>query len=354
VKIKHGWLCAGVVLVGLLCERAPLHAQPTTAPATTGDDDKPWNKGVPEQVREAARDLFLEGNRLFGMPLFAQAAEKYEAALGKWKHPAFYFNLAIAQLNLGQDLEARESLEQGMKHGAEPLGDDAFAEAKKIRLEVEHRLGRIRVSCQTPGAEITLDGVALFTAPGSHEDWVKAKPHEITAKKDGYQAQTRRMVVAPGALQSVDLKLITLTEAADSGRRWAVWKPWVVVAAGAAVAAAGGGIHALASRNFNEFDDEFLQLPCVTMPDPTAPGCTDTDVGSDLNGQLKRARRQQAIAVGGYLAGGALVATGVVLLYMNRPRLAEQGPSGGAPSGRVVVLPTVSPDMLGVLVSVSR
>ena len=343
----------GVVLVCMLCER-PLHAQPADGPAVTGDDDKPWNQGVPQQVREAARDLFLEGNRLFRIPLFGKAAEKYEAALGKWKHPAFYFNLAVAQLNLGQDVEAHENLERALKHGEEPLGADEFREAQKQLREVERQLGRIRVTCQTNGAEVTLDGVALFTAPGSYQGWVKAKPHEIAAKKPGYLSVAKRVTIAPGGLQDLELKLFTLSEAANSGRRWSVWQPWAVVAVGGAIAAAGGGLHAIASRNFNSFDEQFQQLPCVADPMQGSSGCTEDEVGSVLNDQLKRARRQQMIAVGGYIAGGTLLAAGVVMLYMNRPRLVEQGAEGSSSAGRVVIVPAVSADLLGVLVSVSR
>ncbi|TMQ23258.1 MAG: hypothetical protein E6J90_10935 [Deltaproteobacteria bacterium] len=125
----------------------PGQTQPTspgrTRPASTNvsvqGDDKPWNRGVPLATREGARVVFLEGNRLFKVPLFAQAAEQYLAALTKWKHPAFYFNLAIAQLNLGQDLEARDSLEHALQHGAEPLGALEFQEAQKQLKEVERQ-----------------------------------------------------------------------------------------------------------------------------------------------------------------------------------------------------------------------
>jgi len=346
VKPANVSMFIGVIVCGLLSGPAPLHAQSTSAPTMASDDDKPWNQGVTAESREAARALFLEGNRLFKIPLFARAAEKYTAALSQWKHPAFYFNLALAQLNLGEEVEAHESLELALKHGEEPLGAEQFEEAKKQLQEVEHQLGRIRVTCQTMGAEVTLDGAALFTGPGSYEGWSKAKPHELTAKRQGYLAEARRVTVSPGTLQDVDLKLVTLSEAADTGRRWTTWKPWVVVATGAAVAAAGGVIQTLSSRNFNTYDGQFLALPCAKTH-----GCTDTEIGPGLTSRLSLAKHEQQIAVGGYIAGGSLIAAGVVLLYMNRPRLVEQG-AIRPPSASVVVVPAVSPDTFGLLVSV--
>jgi len=342
-----------VVVVGLISGRTPLHAQSTIAPSVVGSDDKPWNQGVPIETRETARALLLEGNRLFKVPLFARAAEQYTAAVGKWKHPAFYFNLALAQLNLGLEVEAHESLEQAIRYGEEPLGAEEFKVAQEQLQQVEHQLGRIRVTCQTEGAEVTLDGVTLFTGPGSHQGWVKAKAHEITAKKPDYLSEARRVTVSPGELKNLQLKLITLSEAADAGRRWVTWKPWTVVAAGLAVSAAGGVLHTLSSRNFHAYDDKFLQLPCANMPDPKAPGCATAQIPSTLNTQLSRATQEQKVAVGSYIVGGSLVAAGAMLLYLNRPHLVEQEATN-SPTGRVAVVPTLSADMLGILLTVSR
>jgi hypothetical protein len=338
--------------VGLTYGHAPARAQSTTAQSTSapvptlaGDDDKPWNKGVPVETREAARALLLEGNRLFKVPLFARAAEQYTLALSKWKHPAFYFNLALAQLNLGQEVEAHDNLKEAIRQGEEPLGAEQFQEAQKQLQELERQLGRIRVTCPTPGAEVTLDGAPLFTGPGSYEGWIKTKNHEITAKKPDYLPKAKRVTVSPGELATIDLPLLKLSEAQET--RWAVWKPWAVVASGAVVAIASGGLHALSRQGFNTYDGRFQQLPCVKS------GCTEGDIGSDLNGRLSRARLEQKIAVGGYIAGGSVIAAGAVLLYLNRPHLAEQEATS-SPARGVAVVPTISADMLGVLVTVSH
>jgi len=346
MKIVNASIFIGVIVCGMLSGPGRLHAQSTGAPAAAGDDDKPWNKGVPTERREAARALFLEGNRLFKIPLFSRAAEKYTAALSQWKHPAFYFNLALAQLNLGQEVEARDNLELALKYGDEPLGAEQFQEAKNQLQDVEGQLGRIHITCKTPGAEVTLDGATLFTGPGSYTSWIKAKDHEITANKPNYLSEAKRVTISPGKLEEIDLKLVTLSEAADTGRRWAVWKPWAVVAAGATVAISSGVIHTLSARNFSDYDKQFQQLSCATTT-----GCRPGDIPPALSGQLSRATREQQLAVGGYVAGGAVIGASVVLLYLNRPRLIEQHPTSVA-TREVAVAPLVSADVLGILVSV--
>jgi hypothetical protein len=317
----------------------------------TGDPDKPWNQGVPEERRQAARALFLEGNRMFWI-LPVRAVEKYEAALRIWRHPGFYFNLAVAQINLGREVEARENIENALVHGKKSLGTDLSRELQKQLHEVKRRLGRISVTCDTPEAEVALDGVPLFTGPGSRQVWVKAKVHEITAKKAGYLSESKRVNISGGQLQEVQLRLLTLSQATDARRRWLVWKPWAVVAAGGLVVTGSGVLHTLAARNFNSYDEGFLQLPCVKMPNPEAPGCTAAEIGPVLNNRLHRAQFQQSIAIGGYIAGGVLVATGVLLLYLNRPGLAEEGidPSNGG----ITVSPAVSADMIGFTVRIAR
>jgi tetratricopeptide (TPR) repeat protein len=343
VKTANVSIFIGVIVCGLIATRAPLHAQAVDAPNFAGSEDMPWNKGINEETRTAARETFLEGNRLFKIPLFSQAVEKYQEALEKWKHPAFYFNLAIAQINLGQYLEARENLEEALKYGAEPLRADRFEEAKKQLVEVQRHLGRLRVSCPNQGAEITLDGVPLFTGSGTHEVWVKPQAHEVTAKQPEYVTQSKHVTVSAGKVEALNISLRKLIE----DRPWAAWKPWAVVGSGIAIAAAGGVFHALSARDFNTYDAGFVKLACSTM------GCTTQQINDGdphLSSRLSRARLEQKIAVGGYLAGGAVIAAGVALLYLNRPHLMERE---DAATG-VAMVPVVSADMLGVLVTVSH
>jgi len=342
VKLAHLLTCC-TLIAGLCAAPAQLHAQPADmpvdAPNIAGAENMPWNKGIPQDVRAAARDAVLEGNRLFKIPLFSRAVEKYAEALEKWKHPAFYSNLAIAQINLGQWLEAREDLELAMKYGPDPLRADRFEEARKQLVEVQRHLARIRVSCPTPGAEVTLDAAPLFTGPGQRELWVTARPHEVTAKKADYTTQARRVAVAPGAQESVELILRKpILEEPPK------WKYWTLVAAGVGVAAASGVLHGLSEHDFSTFDSRFAKLPCATM------GCKSDEIDAQLNSRLNRARLEQRIAVGGYIAGGALIATGAVLLNIARPRLVEQ--EDAAPRGGVSLAPVVSSDMLGVVVTV--
>jgi hypothetical protein len=344
-------LCLCVVTTGLLAARAPAHAQAIDAPNIAGGDDMPWNRGVDAETRSAARAIFLEGNRLFKIPLFSQAVEKYNEALAKWQHPAFHFNLALTEINLGQYLEARDSLLRAVQYGPAPLRQDRYDEAKKQLVEVEKHLGRVRVTCDIPGVEVTLDGAKVLIGPGERVAWVVPRAHDLTATKSAYRAQEVHVTVAAGATENVAMSPHKLIE----DRPWAVWKPWAVVMTGAAIVAAGGVFHALSAHEFAQYDDGFSRLTCAAL------GCTEMQIrdpnqnGSpQLGARLDRARLEQRIAVGSYVAGGAAIAAGVYLVYRNQPHITEQdGPPPGEPRG-VAVTPVVAPDMLGVLVTMRR
>jgi hypothetical protein len=210
---------------------------------------------------------------------------------------------------------------------------------------LESQLAWIEVICHEPGADVTLDGKPLFTGPDVYKGLVRPGAHQLVAAKSGYLTESEAVVVSPGERRRVEIALVTLDQASDSSRRWATWKPWAVVGGGAALVIGGGVLHWRAAADYRAFDDEFVQLPCVTMPDPTEPGCPPGDVPADIEAPLNRADWERRLAMASYVAGGAAMATGLALMYFNRPRLAE-GQAGR--SANLAISPLVTPHGAGM------
>jgi hypothetical protein len=80
-----------------------------------------------------------------------------------------------------------------------------------------------------------------------------------------------------------------------------------------------GILHALSAKSFNDYDRKLTSLDCGMGVYP--PGCSE---GDPRLPNLRRARREQAVAMGGYVVGGLLIATGATLLYLNQPRSIER------------------------------
>lgn len=346
--MKRSNLSLGIAscVLSLLCTRAPAFAQSARAPVITEGDDKPWSKDVPVAERQAALDLFLEGNKLFDIPLLARAADKYKAALAHWKHPSIYFNLALAEFSLGQDVDAHAHFAEALKYGPAPVGEEWYAPGKQKLAQLEQTLGQIHVACPTSGAEVLLDGVPIFTGPGQYDGWAKNGSHEVAARKPEYLSQVRRVAVASGQVKRVNLDLLTIGEAAEHGRRWSPWISWVVVGTGAALAITGGAFHFRSKSNFDSYDDRF-QRQCPQ-------GCPLKQIPDNLMNQLSRANRDQDLAVTGYIVGGGALAAGLVLLYLNRPRLLEDQETTSTRAPGVAVVPTIAPGELGVSILLSR
>jgi hypothetical protein len=111
-----------------------------------------------------------------------------------------------------------------------------------------------------------------------------------------------------------------------------------VAGAGAFVSAAGGVVHWRASADYRGFDDDFERLDCAA-----GDGCTEAMLAPHAS-QLRRAVWEQRIAVTAYAIGGAAITTGLVLAYLNQPRLAESESGNAA----VSIAPMVSPGTAGL------
>jgi uncharacterized membrane protein len=340
-------LAVALVVVGAAGGPALVWAQ---APARSGagavvapSEELPaWDEGVSPEQRSAARALLAEGNRLIKVPLFAQAAAKYREALAAWDHPALHYNLGIAQLNLVRLTEAYESFQESLRHGPGPLGQEKFEQARAYLALLETRLARVEVVCNIAGAEVALDGERLFIGPGAHEHVVSPGRHQLVASAAGHVPDTEQIALSPGERVRYVLVPRSLDDMARRERRWAVWKPWAAVVAGAGLIAGAGYLDARSSRGFDRFDEGF-EAECLPR------GCQGSEIVG-LVAQKDAAEVRQGVALGLYVAGGTALAVGAALVYFNRERLVERNqPSGIA---NVSVAPMVTPSGGGVSATV--
>ena len=96
-------------------------------------------------------------------------------------------------------------------------------------------------------------------------------------------------------------------------RRWAAWKPWTVVGSGVALGLVGVPLFLSARDNFATYDAEIARL-CPA-------GCDADQLPTTVIDARKRGELQHELAVGMFVAGGAVAATGIVLVIVNQPRL---------------------------------
>jgi tetratricopeptide (TPR) repeat protein len=327
-----------------------------SAAVVTEEEEAPWNEGVELAQRRAARAVFLEANGLSRKRFFATAAAKYKQAIELWPHPAFVYNLALAQVQLDQLIEAHANLKAALEHGPGPLGD-RYDQAQQQLALIETELATLEVSCAEPGARVMLDGKLLFTGPGEYLGVVRPGAHQLVATRRGLAPVVEQVVISPGekggaalAFEYPEVEVVTRT------RRWPAWRAYTVVGAGAALVLAGVALDRHSSGMFEEYDrdyDSAFRQACPT-------GCTEAKkppviAGLDeLEDRRARAEDAQRWAVVSYAVGGAALATGAVLAYIGRERTVRSrvrvAPEAEASDGTTTsaIVPMVSPGIVGV------
>jgi hypothetical protein len=272
---------------------------------------RPWAQGVPEAEQTEALKLFREGNVFFEKSQYSQALERYRAAVQHWDHPSIRFNMAVSLINLDQPLEARESLEKSLLYGAAALDTpDLYAQGLTYRKLLEGRLAVLVVRCNEPGARVSLDGKEVLQAPGETRHVLLPGEHQIVASKDGFLTSTRPLTLISGREHREDIQLVTVASATRYERRWAVWKPWVVLSAGAAIALMGLALELSSSADYNKYGSDIAQL-CPM-------GCQLSTLSGSVTDVQSRALGENVAAITSFAVGGAVMASGIVLAILNR------------------------------------
>lgn len=292
-----------VVLTAFLAAGSSVSAQ---------EPERPWAKGVAPAAQKQALEIFRLGNAALKESQWRIASERYREALKLWDHPAIHYNLALALLQLDQPIETFRSLESALRFGAAPLDSDKFEQAQRYRALVEKQVARITVKCDVEGALVKLNGEQLFVGPGERNAMVRAGTITVTASKEGFLTNEQTPSLAGGENKRLELTLVAAEQAVEYRRLFAAWIPFVILGAGVAIAGGGLGLHLSARGQFTQYDRRIES--CL---DPATGGCVPSLDVAALRGS---GQSQQAGAMVLYGVGGAAIAAGAVLLYINRPQ----------------------------------
>jgi hypothetical protein len=336
--------------------RTPPKPMKTDEKAGTNETLQPSGpKTVSKTNEDCAQAAFQRGNDLLNNGLFPQSVAQYREAIKCWDHPAIHYNLALALINLDQPIEVFDQLNIAVLYGADPLGQDKYDHAKEYLKLVAGQLADVEVSCNMAGAKIAVDGKEVFVAPGTFKAKVRVGKHTFYGEKEGYNARVTAPFIGPGDTFRIELKLYTLPELTRYRCKWncGTKVPYYVIGGGVLAGIVGGVLTWRSQKNYDDFNTNVAKC---SMPVPdlqnTVTGCPTSMSGilNDRNsGDTKR-----TMSYVGYGVAGAAIATGAVLLYLNRREGYQIKPEDleeektARPS--VSVAPLVSPEMTGAMV----
>ncbi|HEY4058410.1 MAG TPA: PEGA domain-containing protein [Kofleriaceae bacterium] len=295
------------------------------APRIAYAEDKPWAQGISADKQKKALALYREGNAFFQQAQYKEALAKYELALAEWDHPLIRYNAAVCLINLDRLPAAWDDLESAVRFGDAPLGKELFDEARRYQRQLAADTGTLEITCSVAGADVQLDGNSVLTGPGKVTKRLAKGTHRIvTTKEPDYATATQSVQIEGGRPQSTTVALAKrevtrVVERSQLARRWAPWKPYAVIGGGAAIAGVGGVMMLLARSNFHDFDA--FAHTCGTT-------CGEGSVGYDAaKKRHDRGYLERGIGIGAFAVGGAAVATGLVLVFMNQPREVQIAPT---------------------------
>jgi len=302
-----------VALIVLLLLGAPAYAE-----------DKPWAAGVSAENQTAALDLYNEGAKTFSEADYKSALETYNKALALWDHPAIRYNIAVCLINLDRPVEAYDNLEKAMRFGEAPLGPDLWKQGQSYKKLLAARVAEIQVDAE-PGASVSLDGKPV----SSEQQRVLTGDHQIVVEKPKYQTETRTIRLNPGDHVTIKIELKPVAVARQLHRRWSRWLPWTVLGAGGALAVIGVPVLVAASSSYDRYD--------AAVSAGCASGCIAGQPTTQHVADLEsHAKLQNNAAISLFVVGGAIAATGFVMVIANQPRL---------------VSPVVGSDHVGLAIS---
>jgi tetratricopeptide (TPR) repeat protein len=229
----------------------------------------------PGDARDKARAqaLLSEGTTLYESGKYLQALEKFNAAYGVYPSPKLWFNIGKANRDLGRPVESLDAFEKFLSD-APDVSIETSNEARAAVDELKRTLGQLRVDCDLPNAEVSVDGKSVGVTPLPAAVWVVAGRHQVVAtlphgksalastdvaaaEASSVQLRLREKAPAPAARAPVAAQPIAV-EARTPTAQTAQGRTWTWIAAGSTLALAGGAVtmSLLTRSKYNELNQQ--------------------------------------------------------------------------------------------------
>lgn len=149
----------------------------------------------PAPERQQAREHFERGIELASQRDFEGALSQFEAAYAASPHFAVLYNIAQAQIELGQPLRAVKALERYLAEGAGWIPPEREQAALAQIAEQRAQLGEVEVAVNVTGARVSVDEKDVGLAPLAGPLLLEAGTHAVRAQAPGHLEVTRQITV---------------------------------------------------------------------------------------------------------------------------------------------------------------
>jgi len=332
---------AATVATALIAAQSPTSAQPQTPP---GPAQQTPSSNITDEQRAVARAAAAAGVDLLQQGRYAEALDRFQRAESLVHAPTHLLYIARTQVKLGQLVEASETYLKVTREVLPPDAPRAFVDAQASAAqeskELDARIPTLLIRVEGNGASdatVTMDGTPLPAAMIGIAAPVNPGTHALRAVgKDGTSAESR-VKLSSGSRETVVLQLraaeptpapapapgaptspVPGGEAVppQSGPDLGKVLGWIGVGVGVAGLAVGTAFVAI---NRTKRTDANALCSSNGCPLSSKPQIQSLDQQAD---------NAATGAWVGYVAGGALLATGLVLLFTSGEAKKKDAPSG--------------------------
>lgn len=273
-----------------------------------------------EAMTKQGIELRKNGDDQSALPLFVKAHQLAPT-------PKTAVQLGLVEQALGRWTDAEEHLSEGLRSSRDPWIVKNRKAIDESLLTVKGQIGSVEVSGEPAGAEVVINGRNVGRLPLARAVRVNAGTVDVEVHAPGFPRGFRTVSVTGGQYQTVVIRLekpvtpAMVVPPPEEKRPGIVdrpeptaarpWQRWAAYGAfGGAAVAAGLGTYGVLRHN--ERVDVFAQ-GCLEGPGGGLDKNTMQPSASceSLRGEYDSARKLSII---GFVAAGALAATGVVLL----------------------------------------
>ena len=277
-----------------------------------------WAQGVRadenEQAEQQAAAHFEKGVELYNEGSLDAALVEFERAYELVPNYRLLYNLAQIQAERHQYIAAIELFQEYLKAGGNQIAPARREQAKADIAQLEERIAYLQVESNVEGADLFVDDVPAGTLPLAKNVPVNPGVCEVRLEKAGYAPATRRIKVAGGEQQSIEVPMTPLrvVDGAEGGMGEATanYRPaWVTTASALALGGATLALGLVASDANRALDTELDRL----------------DNESNIASARKRLKTYSALTDG--FAAASVVALGLAVYFWVAPP--ERGDAGG-------------------------
>lgn len=285
--------------------------------------------------RASARRLGNEGVVALRKGDFDTAADRFERANDLVNAPSFLVLLARARVGQGRLVEAYEIYRTIIREGVQPDKPDAFkralAEAKQEVKVVEPRLAWVAVNvvgAPPEQVEVTLNGSVIPSAALGAQRPADPGTLRVEAKAEGYRPAEAVVELSEGQhLAPIELRMVELPKpppmvaapreqpimTADGGEPAFISQStlgYIALGLGGAGLAVGSVTGIIAVNRRQELED----IPCLLRDRSNCYVANDSAVVRKTLAAENDLETFSTAATISFIAGGALAATGLILL----------------------------------------